>query len=191
MTNGHYGFKTLLQSGERGGGILAPLYLKMFRRAWRTKKRTIWIVYFRLKEKMNSAKAAGNSSMDFCLFLTQYATDDGRRQLCTVLALMNFPYSQLNHFFVKWMLHFENVKKLDILKVVANTSSIKKCKVQNHFKKSFLNGILPLFDPICDWQWPMPIVHSIGFDEFSILCFFFFVTSLWISCRNGMNITWW
>ena len=79
---------TLLQSGHR----LAPLDLEMFRRAWRTKKRTIWIVYFRLKEKMNSAKAAGNSSMDFCLFLTQYATDDGRRQLCTVLALMNFSY---------------------------------------------------------------------------------------------------
>lgn len=55
-----------------------------------TKNLTIWIVYFRLKEKMNSAKAAGNSSMDFCLFLTQYATDDGRRQLCTVLALMKF-----------------------------------------------------------------------------------------------------
>ena len=79
-------------------GRLAPLLLKMFRRAWRTKKRTIWIVYFRLKEKMNSAKAAGNSSMDFCLFLTQYATDDGRRQLCTVLALMNFSYDKKFYF---------------------------------------------------------------------------------------------
>ena len=84
------------------GGRLAPLYLKMFRRAWRTKKRTIWIVYFRLKEKMNSAKAAGNSSMDFCLFLTQYATDDGRRQLWTVLALMNFSYDGL-FFFVNFL----------------------------------------------------------------------------------------
>ena len=48
------------------------------------------------------SKAAGNSSMDFCLFLTQYATDDGRRQLCTVLALMNFPYDGF-FFFVNFL----------------------------------------------------------------------------------------
>lgn len=89
------------KTGRGRGDRLAPLNLEIFRRAWRTKKRTIWIVYFRLKEKMNSAKAAGNSSMDFCLFLTQYATDDGRRQLCTVLALMNFPY--YGFFFVNFL----------------------------------------------------------------------------------------
>ena len=87
------------KTGRGRGGRLAPLNLEIFRRAWRTKKRTIWIVYFRLKEKMNSAKAAGNSSMDFCLFLTQYATDDGRRQLCTVLVLMNFSYDGQSYIY--------------------------------------------------------------------------------------------